>query len=53
MARTPDRTCVKCGKLVKGNEYGSQVYFPCRECNDEFWAKWGSVAKNLAILQNQ
>ncbi len=35
-----DRICEKCGRLVKGNESGSYVYFPCKECNNEFWEKW-------------
>jgi len=21
------------------------VYFPCRQCNDEFWAKWYQLPK--------
>jgi tRNA(Ile2) C34 agmatinyltransferase TiaS len=40
-----DRICKKCGRLVKANEYGSHVYFPCRECNDEFWEKWYKLPK--------
>jgi len=35
-----NRYCLKCGRLVKSDEYGSRVYFPCRLCNDEFWGKW-------------
>lgn len=41
----PDRTCLKCGRLVKGDEYGSHVYFPCKQCNDKFWDIWYTLPK--------
>lgn len=44
-AKNKDRICEKCGRLVKAGEYGSQVYFPCRQCNDEFWEKWYQLPK--------
>lgn len=45
MKKYEDRICEKCGRLVKADEYGSYVYFPCRQCNDEFWDKWYQLPK--------
>ena len=54
-----DRICEKCGRLVKAGEWGSHTYYPCRQCNDEFWQKWYQLPKikkidtNFGTLSNE